>query len=110
MGLGGGWGSKQANPEFSCGHSPRWGGVALPASRREDSVMESSQGGTSKMTKSMTPLPPMEHPQVPAAVQTSRCLLSSQEPCELNTSSPHLTVKKCKCGSIKSTLSQSLGC
>ena len=63
MRLGGGWGSKQANPEFSCGHSPRLGGVALPASGREDSVMESSQGGTSKMTKSMTPLPLMEHPQ-----------------------------------------------
>ena len=48
MGLGGGWGSKQANPEFSCGHSPRRGGVALPASGREDSMMETSQRSTGK--------------------------------------------------------------
>lgn len=63
MGLGGGWGSKQANPEFSCGHSPRWGGVALPVFGREDSVMESNQRGTSKMMKSMMPLPLMEYPR-----------------------------------------------
>lgn len=63
MGLGRGWGSKQANPELSCGHSPRQGGVALPASGREDSMMESSQRGTGKMTKAMTPLPLMEHLQ-----------------------------------------------
>ena len=63
MGPGGGWGTKQANPEFSYGHSPRWGGAALPAFGREDSMMETSQRSTGKMTKAMMLLPPMEHPQ-----------------------------------------------